>query len=280
MNYLIPLISLSLLLSCQQADSRTYYKESIESGMQEASIPKQVATVNNTQQGTLPVAKPLKIIKNAECKFLVTNVDSVTAILIKQVETKGGYVSDMNFNQNRYKIENKLTVSIPSGSFEQFVTSIGKLAKFVDYNTVTTKDVTAEFIDLGNRIKIKEAVKERYEVILRSKTKTIADVLNAEHKIQQIQEEIEVAKGRMKYINSKSAVSSIKLILYEQVTAKNKPEVLKNSFSNKSQNAFGNGWKAIQNILLVLINIWPLLLLGMLAYLFVKWKLNTSKTID
>jgi hypothetical protein len=60
-------------------------------------------------------------------------------------------------------------------------------------------------------------------------------VLQAERQIQLIQEEIESVKGRVKYINTKSAMSTIKLNLYEQVDYKEEPESYTKTFGSKSK---------------------------------------------
>ncbi len=51
--------------------------------------------------------------------------------------------------------------------------------------------MTSEYIDFEARLKTKLAVKERYELILRNKAKSVKDLLDVEEKLQRIQEEIE-----------------------------------------------------------------------------------------
>ena len=77
-------------------------------------------------------------------------------------------------------------VKSSSHAFFLFISKTNKVAKFIDYNNITSQDVTDEFVDLENRIRVKEEVKKRYEEILRSKTKTLTEVLNTERQIQLI----------------------------------------------------------------------------------------------
>lgn len=221
----------------------------------------------------------LKIIKNAQIRFLVSNVDSVTNQIMLLTKQLGGYVSNMKFKQNGYTIENSMTLSIPSESFEDFVTKGTQFSEHIDYNNITSKDVTAEYVDLNNRVKVKEEVKARYEQILRAKTKTIDDVLRAEKQIQQIQEEIEVAKGRMKYINTKSTLSTIKMSLYETVDFKEKPDAYNKSFGSKSKQGFEAGFIVLQNIILGLIYIWPLIIGFSIVFFVLIRRLKKHKPI-
>lgn len=222
----------------------------------------------------------LKIIKNAESRFLVKNVDSITQIMIKLAKQYGGYVSNMKFNQDRYQIENNLTLSIPSNFFEEFISKSSKLADYIDYNNITSEDVTEEYVDLKNRIKVKEEVKARYEQILRSNTKTVKEILETERQIQLIQEEIESAKGRLNYINNKSALSTVDVILYQKVSHKDKPEAYSRTFGSKSKNAFKTGWGVIENLAIGLIYIWPLLLILGLTFFFFKRYLRKRKAVN
>lgn len=44
--------------------------------------------------------------------------------------------------------------------------SINSVVEFVEFENITTKDVTEEYIDLETRLKTKQEVKQRYEDIL------------------------------------------------------------------------------------------------------------------
>lgn len=221
--------------------------------------------------------QPIKIIKNAQSRFLVEDVDSISEIMIDLAKKNGGYVSNMSYNQDPYEKENHLTVMVPSDSFEHFITNASKLALFIDYNNITSQDVTEEFVDLTNRIKVKEEVKKRYEEILRTKTKTVHDVLETERQIQLIQEEIESAKGRLNYINTKSAMSTIEMSLYEKVSHQEHPEVYARSFGNKSKNAFSTGWDMVKNLILGLIYIWPIILILGITFFLIRRSYRKKK---
>ena len=78
--------------------------------------------------------------------------------------------------------------------------SINNSVEFIDYENITTKDVTEEYIDLESRLNTKLEVKQRYESILRKQAKTVKDILATEEKLQIIQEEIESVQGRLKYL--------------------------------------------------------------------------------
>jgi hypothetical protein len=72
----------------------------------------------------------------------VSDVDSVTNQMLLLAQGYQGYVSDMKFNQNNYRIENVITITITSAYFESFLTKSAQLAKHIDYNNITSKGVT------------------------------------------------------------------------------------------------------------------------------------------
>ncbi|MBQ0740603.1 DUF4349 domain-containing protein, partial [Aquimarina celericrescens] len=88
-------------------------------------------------------------------------------------------------------------------NFDIVLDSICKTAEFVDFKNISTIDVTEEYVDITSRLKTKVEVKQRYETILRTKAKTVEDILMAEEKLSKLQEEIESAQGRLKYLGSK-----------------------------------------------------------------------------
>lgn len=275
---LIPALLL-LLGSCKSAP---YSEEASYESNTSNAITYQESKEEDVQIGgksELPkeVDLGLKIIKNAQIRFLVKDVDSATQNMIELSKKYNGYVSNMRFKQNNYTIENSISMQIPSGYFEEFVMKCNKHAIHVDYNNITSDDVTEEFVDLNNRIRVKEEVKARYEDILRTKAKTVNDVLLAEKQIQAIQEEIEVAKGRVKYINTKSALSTINISLYEKVDYKETPEAYSKSFGSKTKEGFSAGIYMIETIVIVLIYMWPLLLGLAIGLFFLRRRIRKQK---
>ena len=67
---------------------------------------------------------------------------------------------------------------------------------------VSVQDVTEEYLDIEARLKTKKEVEARYIEILKSKTKTVEDVLKAEEQIRIIREEIEAREGRLNYLKN------------------------------------------------------------------------------
>jgi hypothetical protein len=197
-----------------------------------------------------------------------------TGQINKMVQQFNGYISDQRFQNTVYQIENRFTIKVPEQHFDVLMDSLVQVAAFVDYENITTQDVTEEYIDLKSRLKTKLEVKQRYETILRQRAKTVKDILATEEKLHIIQEEIEATQGRLNYLTNKVSYSTIQVDLYETVDYKETPESYTRTFFSKTKEGFSFGWKLIESIVLGIIYIWPLILIGVLLFFIIRRKLR------
>ncbi len=265
------ILSLSfLLVQCNQHSSQEANMVSLD----EVAETSDMKSISN--ETGLPIAnekanilKNLKIIKNAQCRFKVSNVTNSTTEARKIIGAHGGYISDMRFQNSKHQLENRFTVRVPQQNFETILQELSALAEFVDFKNITSKDISEEYVDLQTRLKTKLDVKERYDAILRSKAKTVEEVLLAEEKLRVLQEEIEAAQGRLKFLSNKTAFSTIQIDLYETVAYKEKPKTFTKSFAVKAKQSLVFGWNLIVNLFLAILYIWPLVLItiGIISYL-------------
>ena len=231
-------------------------------------------TPNDKYGFTSKVETPedLKIIKTGKVRYQVKNVEESTDQIKKIIKSIGGYISNLQFQNNRYSLENKFTVKIPQKYFDLVLDSINNSVEFIDYENISTRDVTEEYMDLEARLKTKLEVKTRYETILRKQAKTVKEILETEEKLGDIQEEIEAAQGKLKYLKNRVAYSTITIELYEKVEYKEEPISYEKSFWSKAKEGFSNGWTLISILAIGIINIWPLILFGSLLFFFLRRK--------
>lgn len=220
------------------------------------------------------IPQNLKIIKSAKVKYQVKNVKTATKQIKKAVSSYGTYISEMRFENNLYRKENRFTIKIPHTHFDSAMDSISTFSEFIDYENISTQDVTTEYVDLEARLKTKLEVKQRYESILRKNAITVEDILATEDKLRIIQEEIEVTQGRLKYLTNKVAFSTIQIDLYETVNYKEEPSTYNKTFWTKTKNALSSGWHMIEILFLGILHIWPLVITGTILFIFIKNRLK------
>ncbi|WP_298340953.1 DUF4349 domain-containing protein [uncultured Algibacter sp.] len=267
-----------ILCSFCFACNNTSYKEDVMTNAVEISEDFEIAESDKiiskykTDQSNIPLG--LKIIKSANARYKVKNVKEATYKIKAIAQKHGAYISDLRFQNDLYKKENRFTIKVPQKYFDIVMDSVNTVVDFVEYENITTKDVTEEYIDLETRLKTKLEVKERYESILRKNAKTVEDILKTEDKLRIIQEEIESAQGRLKYLTNKVSFSTIQIDLYESVDYIEEPKSYTKTFLDKSKEGISNGWFFIESFIIVLINIWPLLIIGLASFFLVRKRLK------
>ncbi|WP_412986346.1 DUF4349 domain-containing protein [Pontimicrobium sp. IMCC45349] len=266
-----------VIMSCNQSmKSEAYALEDVKvtdeyNAFAPENVNDDVALSTNT---SIKMPKDLKIIKSASARYKVRNVKLATHKIKLFAGKYKAYISDLRFENNLYSIENRFTIKVPQEYFDVLMDSVNGVVEFVEYENITTKDVSEEYVDLNTRLKTKLEVKQRYESILRKNAKTVEDILATEEKLRIIQEEIESAQGRLKYLTNKVAYSTIQIDLYETVEYKEEPESYSKTFFSKSKEGFGFGWNIIEGIVLGIIHLWPIVILATIAFFYIRKRLR------
>lgn len=276
-------IVVTSFFACNNADYKERVSmEPISEAMEtteEAYMADVKANVGNpfAQQETIKTPSHLKIIKTATTRYKVEDVKKATTAIKKMAVKYDAYISELSFNNTLYEKQNKFTIKVPNIHFDTMMDTIAGTASFIEFENITTKDVTEEFMDISARLKTKQEVKKRFEEVLRKRAVTVEDILLTEDKLRVIQEEIESAQGRLKYLTDKVSFSTIHVDLYETVEYRDEPDSYTKTFIDKAKNGFSNGWSIVEVLVLGLITIWPLLLMGIVIWFLVKVYLKKRK---
>ena len=211
-----------------------------------------------------------KLIWTADLEFQVKDVNKSTEEINALSAKYDGFVSDMNLANNSHRISNTITVRIPNSKFQVFVSAIKGQSIFMDRADISSEDVTEEFVDINARLKAKREVRDRYIEVLKTKTGSVKDIIEAEEAIRVITEEIEAKEGRLRFLNDRVDLSTVTIMMYEKVKFVDSPERFEKDYSDEVGESFGTGWQAVKVILLGFIAIWPLLFIGLVT--LIVWK--------
>lgn len=251
------------LSSCTDAQNA----DATEDYMNEAKIAQKDATAapGHAEYKQNKKLENRKLIWTADLEFQVKEVDQSTEEINKLSEKYGGFVSDMMMSNNSHRITNTITVRIPNSKFQKFVSALKGESIFMDRSDISSQDVTEEFVDIEARLKAKREVRDRYIEVLKTKTGTVKDIIEAEEAIRVITEEIEAKEGRLRYLNDRVDLSTVMITMYEKVKYTDAPERFEKDYSDDVSESFGTGWEAVKVILLGFISIWPLILIGLIT---------------
>lgn len=156
------------------------------------------------------------IVKNADIKLTVKDTDVAIDRATQIVGDAGGYiVSSRVWYQDYYGNNLKyaaITIGVPVDEFEKALSRLRGLALKVVDETAAGDDVTDQYVDLQSQLTNLEATRARIQDFLKD-AKTVDEALRINQELSNIEAQIEQIKGRMNYLNDRSAYSTITLNL-------------------------------------------------------------------
>lgn len=268
MKYCIFFFLMTLLFSCAQKS------EEASADMLEANSLDPAAASTKSQLAMTPAHDlysdgKTKLIKTLNYRFEVESVKKSTEAIEAAVKKYPAYISSSDLQLENPILENKMTIRVQCEFFQDLLKEIDQQAQFVNFREVKTNDVSKEFVDLESRLKTKREVEQRYMEILRKNAGTIEELLQAEDKIGELHEEIEVTISRINYLKDQVGYSTLNLEYYQTIVQELKAEE-QETFGTKFMKALQFGWDGIVAAILALTYLWPLLVLGGGVFLFIR----------
>jgi len=159
-----------------------------------------------------------KIIKNANLSIVVQDPIQSMDDIAQLAEQMGGYVVSSNVYQSTYGAnsisvpEGNISIRIPAEKLTDTLEQIKGSAIEVKSENVSGQDVTDQYVDLQSRLTAKQAAEKKLLQFLDQADNT-EDTLAVYNQLQQVQSDIEVLKGQIKYIDQSAAFSSLSVTL-------------------------------------------------------------------
>jgi hypothetical protein len=152
------------------------------------------------------------IIKNADVRLMVKDADIAIDRATQIIGDAGGYiVSSRVWYQDYYGNNLKyasITLGVPVEEFEKVLSRLRGLAVRVVDEVASGDDVTEQYVDLQSQLQNLEATRVRIQEFLKD-AKTVDEALRINQELANIEAQIEQIKGRMNYLNDRSAYSTI-----------------------------------------------------------------------
>lgn len=167
-----------------------------------------------SQSGDLTVLERSNrmIVKNADIRLLVEDTNTAIDRTTQIVGDADGYiVSSRVWYQDYYEHQLKyasVTLGVPVDEFEKVLSRLRGLAIEVRDETASGDDVTDQYVDLQSQLTNLEATRERVKSFL-DDAKTVDEALRINQELASLESQIEQIKGRMNYLNDRSAFSTI-----------------------------------------------------------------------
>ena len=269
------LVIIMVMISCRSSSQKDFLAgdSALEDLAPAAGVTNNLqASASDEPENHDQYAGEKKIIREGRMGIEVKNdINPVKKKVDSVMSYYGGYYASENLTNNNYTNSWNLKIRIPAGNFEKFVRGIEKGAYRIAYKNIDAKDVTEEFVDLQTRLENKRNYLKRYNELL-NKANTIKDILEIEDKTRVIEEEIESAEGRIRYLSNRVAMSTLDLNIFSEKEFTFVP-AKRDRFFERFKQSVSKGWYGLLDFILFLFRIWPLVLIVSIAYyLFRKHK--------
>ena len=190
--------------------------------------------VSSQQEG----APPSMIIRTGQASVEVDSLEPAVAQVQALAIQLGGYVASTTMQTGRHQLRSAtLELKIPSGRFDQAVSGLRPIGK-LEFVNVNAQDVGEEYVDLTARTQNARRLETRLIELLGSRTGRLQDVLMVERELARVREEIERYEGRLRYLRTRSAMSTLAVTVHEPA-----PLIGAHPSHNPIVEAFREAWR-------------------------------------
>ena len=223
-------------------------------------------------------SQPSMLIRNGDVAIEVDSVEAAIA-LVRQVATSvGGYVGNVSMFTGEFQVRTAtLELKVPAARFDEAMSGVRPVGK-VERSVATAEDVGEEFVDISARVANARRLESRLVTLLTTRTGKLDDVLKVERELARVREEIERYEGRIRFLSSRVALSTIAVTVHEKA-----PLVATSPGKNIIKQAFLNMWRNFVHFVAISIELMgvlvPVGLLGLAGWLaFRRWKVKRVAT--
>lgn len=198
-----------------------------------------------------------KIIKTGDFRYEVRDLAKAFSFIQGNIKQLAGFIENDNTTNYPGSQQQRLVIRIPSKNFDAFLQSLEKEVSYFDTKTISSTNVTAQFIDVEARLKTKKALEQRYLDLL-NRTNKMSEIIELERSLSAIREEIESVQGQLNYLQDQVSMSTITIEFYtKSATGTGVTE----SYFRKIANAFVSGFYSLSGFILGIIEFWPYLIM-------------------
>lgn len=192
----------------------------LAAGVAASSGPRSQTPGTAEQKSDIPRAvelpsSPAMIIRTGTASIEVDSLEAGLAGLRRLTAQVGGFVANTNLQSGREQLRQAtLEIKVPAQRFDELTSGLQPLGR-VEFVNVTAEDVGEEFVDITARVANGRRLEERLVDLLATRTGRLQDVLAVERELARVREEIERHEGRLRYLRTRAAMSTLAVTLHE-----------------------------------------------------------------
>jgi len=151
------------------------------------------------------------LIRTASLQVRVEDVAKAHAEVVRIAREAHGYVADTTLSAESGPAYATITIRVPSEGLESVMDRIAALGKLLQ-KQISAQEVTEEYVDLTSRRRNLEREEQRLLDLLQRAGK-IRELLDVESTLARVRGEIEHIAGRMRYLENRVSLSTIRVQL-------------------------------------------------------------------
>lgn len=158
-----------------------------------------------------------RIIKTGTMRVVVDKIASSVETLTDYAGSVGGFIESSSIVENRSgKRTGHVVLRVPVDRFEETIAKVRDIADLVREETTEGRDVTEQYTDLEAQLRNARAQEEAYLAILK-RAFSVKDILSVQRELGTIRSQIERLEGRLKYLENRTAFSTLRVSLEEDI---------------------------------------------------------------
>ncbi|MDQ3426887.1 MAG: DUF4349 domain-containing protein [Gemmatimonadota bacterium] len=184
------------------------------------------------------IVESAMIVRTGQASIEVDSLELSVIELRRLVQQTGGFIANTSMQSGKEQLRQAiLEAKVPAARFDDLSGGLGPIGR-VEFVNVSAEDVGEEFVDLTARATNARRLEERLIDLLGTRTGRLQDVLAVERELARVREEIERLDGRLRYLKSRSSLSTLSITLHEPL-----PLVAGHPGASVIAEAFRQAWR-------------------------------------
>jgi hypothetical protein len=224
------------------------------------------ANVDGAMPGT---AASAMIIRTGTATIEVDSLEPAVARLRALATSVGGYVGNTSMQTGKEQLRSAtVEIKVPSQRWGQLLIGLKPIGT-LEAQDESAEDVGEEYVDVQARVANARRLEARLIDLLANRTGKLSDALSVERELARVREEIERYEGRMRYLKTRSAISTMTVTVHEPA-----PVLGSRPGDNPIAEAFRDAWRGFVGFIAGLIAslgvLIPLAVIAWIAWVLVR----------
>ena len=196
-----------------------------------------------------PSTATAMIIRTGNATIKVDSLEPAVARLRALATSVGGYVGNTSMQTGSDKLRSAtVEIKVPAARWGQLVSGLKPIGTLESVQE-SAQDVGEEFVDVQARVSTAKRLEARLIDLLANRTGKLSDALQVERELARVREEIERYEGRIRYLRTQTAVSTMTVNVHEPL-----PVLGSHPGDNPIAQAFRDAWRIFVGVIAFLIS--------------------------